>query len=109
VAKDLLKFAKKFCPRCKARDEARAKLAPEIQGTGGKLRPWLKQNPEARDIVELWLEMVPAGESRVGLRGLVKLLQDEHGLPWSDPSGLGYRLREIYGERYQAVVEMNRR
>ncbi len=99
------------CPRCKARDQAKEALdgvEPDLAG-GGKLLPWLKRNPDAKDIVELWLDAVPAGESNVSMRRLLELLRSEHGLPWRDATMFGRRLREIYGDRYEAVMEVTRK
>ncbi len=105
MAKGLLKFAEDYCPRCKAAREALTESEPGGQTAGGgKLRGWLKHNPDAAILVEVWMEMSVAGESKVSVRSLVKLLQAKYGLPWQDATGVCRRLREIYGNRYAAAI-----
>lgn len=64
---------------------------------------WLLDHPEAREYVEMWMDMIKDGKRVIGLRDLMADLAEDYGCPFVDPTAFGRRLREYYGERYDAV------
>lgn len=86
----------------------RKKSAALMKGARADDNPtqaWLRKNAKARKFVELWLDMVARRESDKGLRWLLQTLRDEFDYPFRDVSTLSYRLRTIYGDRYEAAMK----
>lgn len=90
---------------------ARAKLSVPKPCVQSRFEKWLKdpENVAAKAFVEAWLDMAPKGETDFTGADVRRDLVTDYGLPFSDPTGFGRRMHEIYGDKWLAAKGANHR
>lgn len=94
------------------REKARKVLGkdPNRKSTS-PIATWFDKNPDARDFVDVWLEMTEEGTcSQVYTMTRIHLeLIENYGYPFTSQCGFARWCSRIYGERYHDAVAQFRR
>lgn len=71
---------------------------------------WFRENPEAHQFTETWLEMSADGSTDFTLKRFVmEVLQSRYRFPWRDIQSTGRWIRKAHGAAYDRAMAQRTR